>query len=218
MSGGFGARMIPVCLVEHDRLVAWPEKTTNEMSLQKSLLADLVEISKLRGAFYVTPEARDTFETWYNQGNSGREKDNRLDGYYAKKHDAVLKVAMCLSASKSSDLALTAMEVEVAIGLLTALEETMLFAYSGGTGDSGPRALSDRVLQYLKEHGSATKTDLTKAFHYRIKSPDELKEAVETLMQAELIRAEKKEAVGQGCKPTWWFHYLPPKKEDSKNG
>ena len=126
---------------------------------------------------------------------------------------------MCLSASKSSDLALTAMEVEVAIGLLTALEETMLFAYSGGTGDSGPRAFSDRVLQYMKEHGTATKTELTKAFHYRLKSPDELKEAVETLMQAELIRAEKREAVGQGCKPTWYFHLITDKKkEDSRNG
>jgi hypothetical protein len=218
MSGGFGARMIPVCLEKSLRLVAWPEKTTNEITLQQGLLADLVEISKMTGAFYVTPEARKTFQDWYERGNDGREKDNRLDGYYSKKHDMVLKVAMCLAASKNSDMAITAMEVEVAVGLLTSLEENMLFAYSGGSGDSGPRALSDRILQYLKEKGSATKTDLTKAFHYRIQKAEELKEAVDTLIQAELIKAEKREAPnGKGMKPTWWFHYLPDKKE-IKNG
>jgi TolA-binding protein len=130
----------------------------------------------------------------------------------------VLKVAMCLAASKNSDMAITAMEVEVAVGLLTALEENMLFAYSGGSGDSGPRTLSDRILQYLKEKGSATRTDLTKQFHYRIQKAEELKEAVETLIQAELIRAEKRDAPeGKGMKPTQWFHYIPEKKGKSKS-
>jgi len=210
MSGGFGARMIPVCLVESGRLIAWPEKTANEMSLQKSLLADLVEISKMHGPSYITPEAKTTFAEWYERGNEGREKDNRLDGYYSKKHDMVLKVAMCIAASKNSDMAITAMEIEVAIGLLTALEENMLFAYSGGSGDAMPRALSDRILQYLKEKGSVTKTQLTQQFHHRIQKGDEIKEAIDVLVQAELVRVEKREASeGKGMKPTWWFHLIP---------
>ena len=170
MSGGFGARMIPVAILKDEKQIAWPMKTPTEAELQKKLIADLQKISDLRGVYYVTEGAKEYFEGWYMNRLELRKaahRDSRLDGYYSKKHDQMLKLSMVLAASKSGEMVIDIEHIRTAQALLEENERNILFAYSGAATDNEMK-YKDQVLEVIKDKGEVTHVELAQRFFHGV--------------------------------------------------
>jgi hypothetical protein len=124
VGGGFTSRIIFVYQNKPEKLVAFPEMTPEMEVLKAKLIHDLKVVEKLRGQFKLTEKAREWYEGWYTEVFKPETTPYAsLDGYFGRKHDTLLKVAMCLSASKSSSLVVDEIELKMALRALNKNEQ-----------------------------------------------------------------------------------------------
>ena len=116
VGGGFTSRIIFVYQDRPEHLNPFPEITPEQEEMKKKLVVDLREIGKLSGKFTLTKEARGWYEDWYIDVFKPESTPYiALDGYFGRKHDTLLKVAMCLSASRSDSLVVDEIELRMAL-------------------------------------------------------------------------------------------------------
>lgn len=126
VGGGFTSRIIFVYQDKPEKLVAFPEVTPKMVELKSKLVHDLQVIGKMQGQFTLTKGAKEWFEDWYtNVFHPETSSYSSLDGYYGRKHDTLLKVAMCLAASKSSSLVVDEIELKMALRALNKNEQCL---------------------------------------------------------------------------------------------
>ena len=124
VGGGFTSRIIFVYQDKPEKLVAFPEITDAQKRMKVKLLHDLQSISKLKGQYKLTKGAREWYERWYMDVFRPETTPHMaLDGYFGRKHDTLLKVAMCLSASKSGNLIVDEIELRMALKALNKNEQ-----------------------------------------------------------------------------------------------
>lgn len=116
--GGFIGRTLMVFEEKRNRtnplvLIDEPEEEDTMSVVTPDLVAHLAEISKLKGRFHWTHPGADVFIPWYNDWRSKTFVDKT--GTVHRMPDHVLKVAMCLSMSRKSDLSLDEKDLEEAI-------------------------------------------------------------------------------------------------------
>lgn len=185
IGGGFSSRIIPVAILADEKQVANPKKVPLSAELEKKLIMDLTQISQLKGAFFVTKEAEDYFERWYLVRDKYKSPDQRLKGYFSKKHTMVHKVAMSISASINDDMVITEDHIESALALMGKIELTMPYAYQGVAW--GERAkFQDKVLGKITEVGVIQHSKLLEAFHYCM-TGDDLRAIIHTLTDEDKI-------------------------------
>lgn len=185
LAAGFGARIIPVAIAKEEKIISWPVVTPIEKELKDRLISDLHRIHRLEGEFKVTDGAKALFDDWYRIRHNERNPDNRLDGYYSKKHDMVLKVAMCVAVSESNNLVLDTYHISTALKLMRAIEKDMIIAYTGAAIGERPRN-TDRVYFKIREREEISHTELIRSMHWCI-TAKELREAIETLIEEDVI-------------------------------
>lgn len=143
IGGGFTSRTVFVYADKKRQLVAYPSKQIDEnfKILREKLVHDLEQISLMKGAFTLTPEAFAYGEKWYGEhyGKSHDHLDvNRFGGYLARKQTHVHKLAMILSASERDDMLITPENLKNADAIITALESDMPKVFGKiGMSDSG---------------------------------------------------------------------------------
>ena len=124
VGGGFTSRIIFVYQDKPEKLIAFPEMTPEMATLKGKLIHDLKVIGKMTGEFKLTEKAREWFQDWYTQVFKPETTPYAsLDGYFGRKHDTLLKVAMSLSASKSNSLIVDEIEMKMALRALNKNEE-----------------------------------------------------------------------------------------------
>jgi hypothetical protein len=189
IGGGFSSRIIPVAILKNEKIIPWPEMTSVEKQFEGGLIKDLTQIGTLSGPVFVTQEAKDYFSSWYIPHMKGefRNPDRRLEGYYSKKGDQVLKVAMILSVSQSDDLVILPDHIEMALALMGKLEQNIPFAFQGVAWGEAAK-FQDRILVKIREHSpdGIVHSDLLKAFHHCLGGKD-LAEIIKTLFDEEAI-------------------------------
>lgn len=149
IAGGFTGRFVYVYSDADERSVAFPEDfvTPDVLALKDDLVHDLYHISRIKGKFVITPQAKAEYIIWYN-GRKSEWKDERLVGYYARKGDLVLKLSMLLSVSESDALVIDENILHTAWKLLTQVEEHMVDAFSGIVDDPALK-YKDSVLSQI---------------------------------------------------------------------
>lgn len=165
-----------------------------QKQLGETLLHDLREISRLKGKFTITREARNFVGEWYynfwNESGKNREehlKDPRFAGYCGRKFSHVHKVAMCISASKGDSLTIGYEDISLAFGVLAGIEADMLKVLNNIGKVQSSRQM-DTILTILETKGGSLKRDvLWKAVMTSI-SPREFSEAIDGLISAGLIK------------------------------
>lgn len=195
IGGGFSSRIVPVSILKDEKQVANPKKTPLSHELEASLIADLIQISLLKGPFFVTKEADDFFEQWYNVRDKYRSSDQRLKGYFSKKHTMVHKIAMSISASINDDMVITEDHIESALALLGKVELTMPFAYQGVAWGEKAK-FQDKVLMKIIESGIIQHSKLLEYFHYCM-TGDDLKSIIHTLVDEEKIGYDRVPTAGR---------------------
>ncbi|MCW4026695.1 MAG: YfjI family protein [Candidatus Bathyarchaeota archaeon] len=111
------------------------EEKVDEMTRLRKILEDrILEISQQAGMFVFSPGGKTWFDEWYKAWRTSPE--GRAHGWPSKRHDHLLRVAMCLALSRSNELVLTEGVLKGADKMLSAIE--MRF---------------DSVFSHVGEHG-----------------------------------------------------------------
>lgn len=115
VTGGFIART--VIIEETMRACKNPLTKAPKKALDISaLLKRLNEIAKIEGPFVWHPDASKFFETWYEDFNPEKMKDET--GTANRIHDQILKVSMLLSLAETDELIIRKENIEEAMKLL----------------------------------------------------------------------------------------------------
>jgi hypothetical protein len=135
IGGGLMSRILFVYAQRKRKLVAYPSQEwvgQDFVELERKLVEDLTEISKLKGPFVMTSDAYKYGKEWYeNLWTSAplHMVSSRFEGYRARKQTHLHKLAMILAISSSNDLVIHDHHLQAADILLTSTEKSMVTVF-----------------------------------------------------------------------------------------
>jgi len=103
--GGFLSRIIFPHRETTDRVIAIPRPP--DETLRSKLLQGLREFKNLRGEFQFDHAGREWYVDWYERTKDDIPDDMRLSGYFERKQDHLLRLAMVLNVAGPRDLIFT---------------------------------------------------------------------------------------------------------------
>lgn len=167
IGGGLTSRIMFIYADKKRKLIAYPSRQwvgDEQKLLKEELIADLEQISLLRGRFILTNDAMDWGEQWYASLWTKRPlhlASNRFDAYISRKQTAMHKIAMILSVSRGDDLVIGVETLQEADALLTANEGDMLQVFTSiGIVDEAKHV--HELMQFLRVHGRMSVEELWK--------------------------------------------------------
>jgi hypothetical protein len=193
IGGGFASRCIFIFEERRRRKQLYYDiDWRHYQDLGTALENDLKHISELEGEFrHENKATRDMIEAWY-QATPDEHEDDRIEGYFNRKHVHLHKVAMLLSLCERDDLIITETHFQAAQGLLEGLEEHMPRAFSS----VGKNPYSDdifKVLEFIQEIGGGKPVErkhIARRFFHRLQGA-ELDEVLSTLTAMEALKYVK---------------------------
>jgi len=138
--GGFTGRFIYVYNAGSTRSCPFPEDDIPQhvLDMKPRLIHDLQIIGNLVGNFVIDDDAKMIYRVWY-EDRMKECTDERLRGYYSRKRDTVLKVAMLLSLATKNALEITVDDMNAAWKTLADVEQKMGDAFAGIVEDPALR-------------------------------------------------------------------------------
>jgi hypothetical protein len=162
--GGWASRLILVYQSDTPKRNALPELSLEETKLREELIAGLISIGHQRGPFILTPKGKEMYVDWY--GKISFPEDKRMEGYYGRKHDHVLRLAMILSAAQLEHPRVDEDHIEAAITALDAIEVEMPSALAQ-VGTTDVRVHIERITRQMQRFKRISHSDLLKKnWHY----------------------------------------------------
>ncbi len=194
VGGGFTSRVIFVYQSEPERRVPFPTLTDEQRRLRVELVSELREIGKLHGEYKLTKDAIEWYEDWYCDVFKPERAEVALDGYYGRKHDTLLKVAMVISASRGGRLVIEEQDLVVALSALNEnekfLPEVMKSVMATAVGEE-----RGKVLRAIHRRGEVSYGELLRALSYCMDTK-RLSEVIAGLMEegeiVEVIKGDKR--------------------------
>jgi len=180
MGGGFTGRCIFVVEDTKGRTIADPNKHNPSPALREYLIDDLRRIGDIKGEYTFDDVAHEKYGTWYVaedekiRDGTQRLTDPIFDGYTSRRASHLRKIAICLSASRSSDRIIREGDFKRALQVLLATEERMPRVFSG-VGSARYAAETEAIMQYIEKEGIVHKSKLLRDFqrtvdHYSLES------------------------------------------------
>jgi hypothetical protein len=200
--GGFMSRLL--FIVQHETPRSFPLPPPLDQKLARKLLDGLSQLQRTHGTFTLTPDARQWYETWYASRRAATPTERNLAGYFERKPDRLLQLAMVLELSADPHaLAISDNTLRRADRLLSWLEHFLpdVFAELSATtvGDDQLRLLQ----QLRKAQGELGHSEWLRMNTNRMNA-EAFRKCVETLQQARLIAFD----------PVKRRYYLLPAGED----
>lgn len=157
IEGGLVSRIVFIYGDEKRQFIPYPglalnASYTQSKILEQTLVDDLRDIAKLQGEFAMTEAAVDYGKDWYQRHYDTHGKgmdDSRFGGYFARKQTHIHKLAMCLSASRGSDLVISLADMERADREVSSLEANMPLIFDR-IGKSEAASQADRILDLVR--------------------------------------------------------------------
>jgi len=186
IAGGFVSRLVFIYVNHTDRQFAHPVYTDVEEKLRLKLVHDLSLIRRIKGPFKWGQGSKEWYTIWY--ADNARKLRKSPDLYVRRKKDLVLKLAMCVSASKSSDKIITINDLRTGVNAVNKVEEYLPVAIaliSSTTMGDDTRKVLEIIRRDLKiEHSSL----LRRLWH--VLDAKRLAEVILTLEEAGLVEVE----------------------------
>lgn len=161
-----------------------PPMTSDQAELMPHLIHDLTQICTLRGEYdWESPELEVKMDDWFANHSQAPNtaQDMRLDGYYERKPDHLVKLCMILAASRRDELVITEQDYHDAHEILAYTEDSMpkVFAHVGRNPLSHDTALiADMILEGGAE--GVRVSDIMSRFKHSLR-PEELLEVFTSL-------------------------------------
>lgn len=188
---GFFGRVLWINEAQSDRCNPLTEPPRNMRPLRDALVTDLYRMQRLQGAFDWTPDGKVYYEKWYKEYfRRGQllQADSMASGFYGRKAQHILRLAMVMQACRSNRLLLTTEMLVAATGAIE-LIETQIAETHSEIGTSRHVAQQERVLQLLgiARNGRLSHTALYSKLWRHI-PPTELNVVMQGLIQAQLVQ------------------------------
>lgn len=190
VEGGFSSRTLFIVQNTPRKPMARKTISMEETELKQQLVADLTDIGQITGEFSWTEDAEVSFDMWYNQNfNFIDEKDLRLRPYFARKGEHLIKVAMALSAGRSSNRRIEGGDIRGALSLLTGNEVGMATAFRGVSLSDSTKH-QDKILSQIEDlGGKAAFPALMRRNRFHM-DHEELRKVLQTLQEGNIVRRE----------------------------
>lgn len=191
VAGGFSARCIWLFADRKKAYIAYPHlQMSKDDRLAARLVEDLTAIAELSGEFVLTPDAIALGTQWYeeNAKTLGTGVNELVNGFRARKQTHVHKLAMVLSASRRSDLLITASELQDAISIVEALEPGMLRVFRSLYATEQMQEAED-IVAYIRHYGRIHRAAVYQHFFHRM-TAKEFDELLGSAVNAGLVRVE----------------------------
>jgi hypothetical protein len=162
---GIGSRIIFIYGDHKRHLTAYPSQTPRAATyaiMEKELLEDLVEISKIIGEYDLTADAYKWGTDWYGKHAAMRNPSfasGRYSGYLARKQTHLHKLAMVLAAAKRDALIIEKDDLIEAEAILAGAERSMIRVFENmGLVDEAKHIAE--LVNFVKAHQWITAKDL----------------------------------------------------------
>lgn len=143
------------------RRIVFPEK---DAALEANLIADLSNISTMKGRFRPDTDYFNRWIVWYPNQDVPFE-DRQLSGYLERRHVHVKKVAMIMSASRDSSMIVTGADFDRALDLIRRTEVNMPKVFSGVGKSDIASIISTMMAIILTRGGSIEEYKLRELMH-----------------------------------------------------
>lgn len=158
VGGGFTSRIIFVFQDMPKKANLFPELSEHASECKRQLVADLNAIREINGRVIMSKAARDVASEWYEQ-ELFCARDPKVEGYFARKHDTMFKVATILSVAERGDLIIEADHIKRALNMMSKNEVDLGNVMSSVTA-APVGGLMERVLDIIKREKRITHSDL----------------------------------------------------------
>lgn len=182
--------------------------------MESLLTMDLQHIARLNGNFKVTKNAYDYFKQWYDAYTPNLA--SKMAGYYERKHDHLLKLAMILSICEDDELVIKESHLKAGLLLLEQVEKLMpqAFAYVGATNEA---RIAQHIIELIVSKGGlATHKTCFSGVREQIKNKREFESVIETLIEAGIIFAAMRDKIVYYVLTDEYAHQLGAKKRKEK--
>jgi hypothetical protein len=182
IGGGFTGRIVFI----HEAAPCKPALFTDKGKGFPELVHDLEEISTYKGEIKLTETAVKKMNDWYVNDHFFIPRDPNVSGYYARKHDHLLKVATILSVSESPSLLITDKHIEEGLKVLEQTEGKLdeVAATVSTTAASTP---TEKVLAIIQRYKEIEHTELLRRC-WRFASAQDMQLIIQTLVDSKLIK------------------------------
>lgn len=187
---GFTARVIFIYEDQPRFLNPYPKEP--DPRLIKTLMEDLIQISKLQGPMIFTDDARELYAEYYMKLGATEPTDYRIEGFHWRKKIHLLKVATLLSVAERDDLRITPTEIETAWDLLASIEDNMYKTFSA-VGKYEHATDLERILEQIKRSKNGMHVQEIYRRNRSVGNVDELGKILQMLMSMGAVLKEKRE-------------------------
>lgn len=188
MKQGFMARTFVVFQPDRRFRNARPKLTQNIIDAKLRLIDKLSEFAYLEGEGILTPEADEFYVSWYE--TTGSPKDERLDGFYGKMGNHVLKLGLIFSVSAGTFPTIHKPHLEAAVEAVNLLIQFMpgAFVSVAPTPEiAHPNIIEDKMMKFGTK--KIARSDLLRAVYHKMKGQD-FEQAINTLLATGKITRE----------------------------
>lgn len=192
IGGGFTSRCVFVYADKKRQLVPYVDEVVAPefKEMQLKLVHDLELISTMFGEFEITADGRKWGKEWYKRHWDKPPETltgDQFAGYLARKQTHMHKLAMILSASKSSDLRITAHTLEAAEALITNIEADMPKVFAR-IGQNDITRGSFEILNAVERNQGITQVELYRLMFRTLAYEDFIK-ALNGVINSQQIRS-----------------------------
>jgi len=187
--GGFLGRFIYMPCKQEDKNGWYYIPQKEPVNLTNMILKDLKDISKIKGEFEISDEARTILIKWLRRHEDELEQvdDSKgIIGFYARLSDYLLKFAMLYEISGSRSLTISEQSILRAIKLVNQLKQSLNELMSNHIAFTKEAKDNQRIMNLIKEEGTIKRSKL---LNNSGMSAKQLNEVLATLLQSERIES-----------------------------
>lgn len=183
---GFFSRILFIHKGDSPRCNSMMEPAKEDRYSFELLKEELRQIEKVSGQFVASPDGVEWYNEFYAKNKFERPLDKNMCGYFERKPDHLIKLAMIMAVAEGKPMILTADIFERSKFILDQAEQPMPDAFiTVGASPSGQN--STRLLSVIKANGGKITWSGGLKACYRTMGKWEYERAVETLVFGKLI-------------------------------
>lgn len=210
VGGGLTSRILFIWADDKKCKSPKPAFTTEDVKLQKNLLDDLFQISRIAGDYVMSPEADANWSDWYMKYDEKSPNricmDKSFSGWYARKPTYILKMAINRAASESNDLIIEWRHVLKAISDIESVEKDMGYVFRA-IGKSDITGEVDTIAQLIYQYVWITETRLM-SLTWRDIDSNKFDNCIKTLLRTGTVERTFRGPKGENG---IWYHSLKKK-------
>ena len=205
---GFSSRAFFIYAAKNRKTVFFvPALTPQQEQCKRDLIEHIRRLVSLYGQCTLEPGCSEWLEKWLSEFEKDRSKrvspSPKLDAYYARINLHIMKIAMSLHFSESTELLIPRQRFEEAIEVLRAEEKTMHLALSFG-GQNPLARTGDKIVIMLQQRDDGMTFKELFAECWGAVDKTQLEETLEFLLMSDKIKTETREDEVQ-AKPVIYY-------------